>query len=123
MAKSATLYKDSPELERGDDGVTRVRKGPKAQPAPDQEEGEADGTEGMPIDVKHAHEMGDMHARHIHERVAMHHRHQTELHHHEGDMAEVHKRHEASHKEMHDRHHAELVAMHKRHRGEHGGKE
>lgn len=78
MAKSDKLYKDSPEIKKGDDGKPGVHKPSKAtsenigtggNPLPTDGEGE------MPVQVKQTH---DMHERHIQEMKDMHKRHQKE---------------------------------------------
>src|ERR1017187_8676058 len=102
MAKSDRLYKDSPKLERGEDGDVGVKK-------PSEADGEDMGTSGkegeMPVAVHHSAERHELHHRHVHEALALHRRHETEHATHKGDKKPLHKKHEAEHKELHDRHH------------------
>jgi len=103
------LYKDSPKLERGDDGHMGVtKKGDKPNEAEkvadDVQSGMDDVkvTEGMPANVRHASERMDMHKRHEMEHA-------------------VHDHAKAGHKEeLHSRHEKEMKAMHSRHEKEVG---
>lgn len=89
MAKSSKLYKDSPSIEKGEDGKPGIK-------GPSKADGENMGTEGnplpgsdgkMPVNEEHMAEHKAMHKRHQEEQVAMHDRHET-------DVKEMHKRHE-----------------------------
>lgn len=115
MAKSDTLYKDSPALKRDDKGKVGVEK-------PSEADGENMGIEGNPLPGSEgkmpiqASERREMKHKHVTEHLAQHHRQETEHENHaEGDKKELHKKHEAEHKEMTERHHEEFRAMHKRH--------
>ncbi len=123
MARSAVMYKDSPRLERGEDGKHSVKRGEekKAAPAaPDKEEKVADGTDGMPVETRHMHERRAMHHKHMGEHMGLHHKHEME-HSHGGEKAGMHERHETERAALHKEHHKELSALHDKHEGEMGG--
>jgi hypothetical protein len=89
------LYKDSPKLKREDaSGKMAVHKEKNLE---SEKVDKAVGTEvppdGLPMDVRHAHERRDMHNRH-----------ETEHAMHKGDKKEVHIRHQTEMKDMHKRH-------------------
>ncbi len=108
------FYKESPELKRKEDGKMGVTKAEKESARTN------DGTEGMQIHERHAHERREMNNRHVKEQMDTHHRHEGEQSHHKGDKKEVHARHHAEHKEMHKRHEGEHKTLHSRHEKEHG---
>lgn len=93
MAKSAKLYKDSPSIQKDEDGKPGIKK-------PSEATGENMGTEGnpipgsdgkMPVNAEHESERKSMHKRHEEELSSMHERHGK-------DVAEMHKRHEKASK-------------------------
>ena len=95
MTKSDKMYKNSPKLEKGEDGKTKINKkseeSNEAGKEPDEASMENAGLEGQPVQAKemqdrHMTEMKDMHGRHEKEHKDMHKRHQTEMKKmHEGD--------------------------------------
>lgn len=99
MSKASKMYENSPEMKRdGEDGKMKITKAEKISARTN------DGTEGMPI-----HENGmPMDVRHAHERRDMHSRHETEHMMHKGDKKEMHGRHESEMKSMHGRHEKEM---------------
>ncbi len=104
------MYKNSPELKRGDDGHMGVtKKGDEPNKSEEAADDVQSGTDGM----KHDSAM-PMHTRHAHERMAMHSRHEMEhsVHDHAeaGSKKEVHGRHEKEMKDMHGRHEKEIEA-------------
>lgn len=91
MSKHDKLYKDSPKIEKNDDGKPGIKK-------PTPADAENMGTEGndspgagdgMPVQVE------EMHGRHEKEMKDMHARH-------EGEQKDMHKRHGKEIKKMHD---------------------
>ena len=118
MSRSEKMYKDSPKLERGEDGNMGVKK-----PSPADAEnmgtagGAIPGTPGeMPVQAHQAHERREMHHKHAHEHLQMHSRHELDhAGHKEGDKSEMHKRHEEELKGMHEKHHKEMKSMHEAH--------
>ena len=112
-SKSSKMYKDSPKLERDEDGNLGV-----TQRQEESDETQA-GTEGMAVGVRQAHDRRDMHHRHEMEHMALHHKHEREHMAHDiakgGEKHEMHKRHEEEHKAMTDRHHHEMKKMHAKH--------
>lgn len=98
-SKSERMYKDSPKLERKEDGKMGVSKKKEAvdKEAADIADVPVD-EEGMPT-----------HARHIMERQAMYGRHEVEH--------SIHREGKDK-KEVHDRHQKEIKALHKKHEGE-----
>jgi hypothetical protein len=125
------MYKDSPKLERGEDGnMKSVKPSDKRGEEPTESEKEADkvqsGTDGMQMHESHAASRRSMHHRHLHEHTMMHHQHELEHAHHKGDKASVHEKHEKEYADMHKRHHTEMKSLHKSHGkegGEKGGEE
>lgn len=118
MSKSEKLYKDSPKLERGEDGEMGVKKpseadkenmGASGNPLP--------GSSGeMPIEMVHQGQRREMHHRHATEHLAMHHRQETEHAAHKGgDKKKLHGHHEKEMMELHTKHHEEMVSLHKKH--------
>lgn len=78
MSKSEKLYKNSPEIKKGEDGKPGIHKPTTAAKEDVGLEGSAlpgDADNGMPIQVK---QTNDMHERHIQEMKDMHKRHQKE---------------------------------------------
>lgn len=104
MAKEprhSRMYKTKPHMERGDDGKMAVTKNEKEA---DKVQSGDDGvkmTEGMPMNIRHAHERMDMHKRHEIE-------HAVHDHSKVGSKAEMHGRHQAEMKNMHARHEKEI---------------
>lgn len=85
MAKSDKLYKDSPKVEKDENGKPGVKKPSKADAVDMGTEGnplEGAG-DGMPVETTPQGEMHDRHAR---------------------EMKDMHKRHEDEHKDMNKRH-------------------
>jgi len=108
LPRHKRLYKDSPKMERGEDGHMGVTKrGDKeneAETAADAVQSGDDGiyvTEGMPPHVRHAHERRDMHNRHETE-------HSVHDHAKAGSKKEMHGRHQKEMKDMHGRHEKEI---------------
>lgn len=102
MMGSKDLYKNSPKLERGENGKMGVSK--KETPAPQSGSDEADaGEAGMPV------EKNDMQGRHNLDRHMMFAKHEHE-----------HATSKADKTEMHARHHTEIKAMMKKHEDEMG---
>lgn len=98
-SKAERMYKDSPKLERKEDGKMGVSK-----------KKEAVDKEAADIAKVPVHEEGmPVHIRHAMERSATHHRHETEH-----SMHPMHK----DKKEMHARHEHEVKIMHKKHEDE-----
>lgn len=92
MSKSKKMYKDSPSIEKNEDGKPGIKKPSKA-------DGQDMGTEGnplegagdgMPVDPHQA-ERAELSKRHVEE------------------IKDMHKRHEKDHEAMHSRHHATLA--------------
>lgn len=113
--KSSRLYKDSPKLERGENGDVGITKG-EAQ-ADDNDAEDTAGTDGSAAemgstpDAMQSHERVETHDRHVSDTRQMSRRHEME---HSSGKADP-KKHIAEHKEMTDRHHEEFSAMTKRH--------
>lgn len=113
MAKEARhkrMYKDTPHMERGEDGYMGVTKRGDKETASEKEADKTqsgdDGvkmTEGMPMNIRHAHERMDMHKRHEIE-------HAVHDHSKAGSKAEMYGRHQAEMKNMHARHEKEIGA-------------
>lgn len=98
--RAAKMYKDSPSMERNEEGKMDVKKKPAHKD--DVKAGtEGEVREGIPA-----------HARHAIERMELHHKHQHEHHAHDhgkhGDKKEMHERHEKEHRDMHKRHEKEM---------------
>lgn len=85
MTKSSKLYKDSPKIEKDEDGKPGIKKPSKA----DAEDMGTEGNplpgagDGMPVEDEQAEHMHDRHAR---------------------ETKDMHKRHEDEMKDMHKRH-------------------
>lgn len=77
MSKSEKLYKESPEIKKGEDGKPGIHRPSKADKTDAGLEGNSlPGSEGeMPIQVK---QTNDMHERHMQEMKDMHKRHEKE---------------------------------------------
>ncbi len=113
LPKHKRLYKDSPKLERGEDGDVKAVKPSDKEGAPSESMKKADEiqsgddsvkmTEGMPSNIRHAHERMDMHKRHEVE-------HAVHDHAKAGAKEEMHTRHESEMKAMHGRHEKEIDA-------------
>ncbi len=105
--KHVKMYKNSPTLETDGDGKKYIKKGPtEAEKKTSEQSSGTDGIEqheGMPIDVRHAHERRDMHSRHETEHMMT-----------KGEKAEMHSRHQSDMKALHKKHEKE---------GSTGGKE
>lgn len=133
MSKADKLYGKSPKMERNEGGDMEVKKHPDKtgektvgeKPSPESEV--TNGTDGMPVEARHAHERMEVHHKHVGEHLAMHKKHEMEHamhdHHGGGHKGAMHERHEKEFEEMHKRHGAELELMHTRHEKEHGKKE
>lgn len=120
MARHERMYKDSPRLDRDEDGKMGIKKGPSEDEKKSSRT--SDGTQGMEIHERHASERREMKHRHIGEHLAMHHRHELEhAHHKHGSKELLHERHERELKEMHGRHESEDKSMHDRHEKEETG--
>jgi len=83
-ARHKRLYKDSPKMERGEDGNMKAVK-PSQKKGPTEAEKESDevqaGTDGMKVteaESARIQEIKDMHSRHQKEMEAIHKRHQKE---------------------------------------------
>ena len=81
MSKSKALYKDSPTIEKNEEGKAAIKKPSKAD---GEDMGTAENDGEMPVQVQEMHnrhmtEMKDMHGRHEEEHKAMHKRHQKEV--------------------------------------------
>lgn len=99
--KHVKMYKNSPTLEKKEDGTPYIKKNNPTET--EKKTGKVDsGTagmqehEGMPIDVRHAHERRDMHSRHETEHMMT-----------KGDKKEMHTRHVEDMKSMHKKHEKE----------------
>jgi hypothetical protein len=96
---SKDMYKDSPKLERGEDGKVGVKKVTEAERVANKENEQ---TSPMPVHeemmARHSNDRHMMHAKHEHEHAIhkMKHKH------------EMHKRHESEIKDMHRRHEKEM---------------
>jgi len=108
MARHSRMYKDSPSMERGEDGKMGVTKRGDKETSSEKEADKVqsgdDGvkmTEGMPTHIRHAHERMDMHKRHEME-------HAVHDHNKAGSKAEMHGRHQTEMKNMHKRHESEI---------------
>lgn len=90
MSKSSKLYKDSPTVDRDEEGTVGIKKPSKADAEDEGLEGNPlpGAGDGMPVQVE------EMHKRHIKE------------------MSDMHKRHEDEHKDMHKRHQKEIKKAH-----------
>lgn len=104
--RSERMYKDSPKMERGDDGHVAVSK--KKVETEEKEAGadgaiRSDSSEAMPAHVRHGMERRSMQERHETE-------HAVHDYAHDGDSKD----------EMHGRHAKEMNQMHKRHEKEAG---
>lgn len=98
--KHEKFYKDSPKLERGEDGKMGVSRGEKK--AEDIQTG-TEGAQREPV-----HEDHEVSSRHTMDRMTMHHKHESEHMAHKGDdKHEMHERHRDEHKAMHKRHEKE----------------
>ena len=119
MSKADKMYKDSPKIEKDEEGKLKVSKKSDAKEAVDGEEAAGEpGMEGMKHEVRHAAERRALHHKHMKEHMELHHKHEMEHAAHKGDKKEMHTRHEKEHKEMHGRHEKEMEAMHTKHEQE-----
>ncbi len=104
---SKEMYKNSPKLERGEDGKMSVHK--KSQEA--NSENPSEGHEGEPVHVKNE-EHQNMHARHNLERHMLHGKHEHEHAMHKGGSKEaMHERHAKEHHNMLKSHNEELAGI------------
>lgn len=87
-ARHKRLYKDSPKLERSEDGNMKAKKPSESQKKSDTVQGgnegiQAGGTDGEPdmepMEGAHIQELKDMHKRHQTEMMAYHKRHSKEV--------------------------------------------
>ena len=110
--RASRMYKDSPRLDRSEDGEMEVsrKKGSVGGEHMEKHGGTAGTEEAIPTNVRHHHERMEMKHKHMHEHMQMHSRHEHE------HMMSDHHGHPKS--ELHSRHHAEMTAMHKQHEKE-----
>lgn len=113
MSRAEQVYKNSPKLERKDDGKMGVGK--KMTPAEKETSEVSAGTAGMEVHERHAVERRETKHRHLKEHMDMHHRHEMEHGRHKGDKKEMHKRHLEELVSAHERHESEHKEMHARH--------
>lgn len=129
LPRHKRLYKDSPKLERGEDGnMAASKKNDKTGEHETEGEKIADdvqsGDAGMKVNERHAAERTMMKHKHMKEHMDMHSAHEVEHMTHSGDKSEMHVRHHEKLKNLHKEHEAEHKAMHGRHEKEmHGGEE
>lgn len=95
IPKHEKMYANSPKLEKGEDGKPYIKKNNPTEA--EKKTAEVDsGTDGMPIDVRHAHERRDMHSRQETEHMMT-----------KGEKAEMHSRHLGDMKALQKKHEKE----------------
>ena len=109
MLGSKGMYKDSPKLERGEDGKMGVQK--KHQSTKSTEDPSA-GHEGEPVHVEKENEEHEMHARHNMARHHLHAQHEMEHAMHKGGSKEhMHAKHAKEHGDMLKAHDKEAAGI------------
>lgn len=126
--RHSRMYKDSPKLERGEDGNMEAKKpSDKRGELPTKAEEIANdvqsGTDGMKVTERHATERTMMKHKHMKEHMDMHSAHEVEHMTHKGDKSEMHARHHEKLKSLHKEHEAEHKSMHSKHEKEINGVE
>lgn len=105
MTRSSKLYKDSPRMERDEEGKVSIKK-------PSDKEKQSEMGDGEPVHEPKEHQGIPSHSRHVMERMEMHRKHEHEHHAHDhgghGEKSEMHKRHHKEMGDMHKRHEKEL---------------
>lgn len=127
LPRHKRLYKDSPKLERGEDGHMGVSNDHRGEHETEGEKIADDvqsGDDGMKVTERHATERTQLKHKHMKEHMDIHTTNELEhMGHKGGDKSEMHSRHHEKLKHMHKEHEAETKAMHGRHEKEMGAGE